>query len=247
MLDSQGTVAFLPYAGSHADPFGPIQASLLAKGGMESVTLFYPGHGPRAAEPAKDSIAELVDDALEQLLKLPPPVHLLGFSMGGVVAFESTLIMAAMGQCPASVSFMATAPPPVVRGSGLDHSNDNELIDHCARWGLIDPSLFETSVVRVAYLPPLRADVRALDAYAARGFSGRLMPAEVSVAVFLGERDQAAAMALDDWHTATPVQPSIFVYPGGHFFITDCLEEVTQDYLGFLSDVTAKQKLQLVP
>lgn len=244
MTDHDGTIVLLPYAGAQIDPFGLLRTELHELGFDGLWTMTYPGHGARSDQPLAETIQALVQDTLEQIQNLPRPIHFIGYSMGGIVAYEAALRLADAAQTPGSLAFMSTVPPPAITSSGLDFSDDDRLVEYCTRWGLVDARLFAIPEIRATFLPPLRQDIKAVEIYASAQRRDRRLPPEVDVAVFLGAHDATVAVDEDEWMRITVRQPSIHIYPGGHFFAHDCAWAVARDYALFRDRNCFREGLQ---
>lgn len=239
-----GTTLFcLPFAGAHADPFRAVAKARTEAGHGPAVTLTYPGHGARMAAPVETSVVGMARDALagiRERLEPGEPVALLGYSMGSLVAYELSFLLAEAGHRVSHLLVMASTPPNILTSPVLSIDSDDELIAHCEQYGLIDTAVFASPELRRTFAPSLRSDILAVSRYAQEQEAARRLaplrriPAETALAVFCGDADRTVDRPLA-WGELHDGDPAVHRYAGGHFFINDHPERVITDVLDVLA------------
>ena len=156
-------IVVLPYAGAVTNP-----ASLIPAVQQDTRVLFgatLPGHGtvPGPVLDDPERLLRLLDDDLDELAASWPPPVLVGFSMGGRLAYELARRRIARGTAPAGlVVCVSRAPhtgighPPV---AGLP---DAEFAVQAVRLGLVIPELLDLPGTGTL-LRALRADLAIVE------------------------------------------------------------------------------------
>ncbi len=231
----------LPFAGAHMDPFHALRAQCTAaRPEVGGLTLTYPGHGRRIGEAAEPTIEGMARDALRhwQAYRAAQPAGprhtvLVGYSMGSLVGFELTHLMAAAGAAPQGFVAMAATPPPRLSSTDLQVDTDEQLLDHCLQYGLISVDQFASPSLRRLFLPALRNDIVAVDRYAGPATQAarqRPLPPQTALSAIGGASDPTVTH-LPAWAQVATGPATVHVHPGGHFFITDQLDAVVADVL----------------
>ncbi|BAJ32320.1 MULTISPECIES: alpha/beta fold hydrolase [Kitasatospora] len=223
--DTPRLVCF-PHAGGTAAFWHPLSAAL--RGRAEVTALQYPGRQDRYAEPLVGDLHALADRIAEVLLPtwLPEPPALLGHSMGALLAYETARrLTEATGREPRLLILSGRRAPHTVRTGepSLHDASDERLLAHLAKLGGTVGGVLEDPELRELFLPPLRADYRAVETYRYRPGP----PLECPVTVLTGDADpQVTADEAVAWagHTTGPLE--VRSYPGGHFYLTAHLESV---------------------
>ncbi|WP_310551692.1 thioesterase II family protein [Paenibacillus glufosinatiresistens] len=227
-----------PYAGAHVNVFTGLHKQIRARlPDLGLLAVEYAGHGRRLSEPALESIAEQAADLLARLepeLDPDEELILLGYSMGSLIVYELAQLLKQRGFRIGKLIFMAATPPHRVRVSEEDLEEDEALLEHCRVYGLIKEHQFDSPQMRRLFLPALRSDIAAVGRYnTTNGYRCRRFPAEIEVAVFQGRSDRSVT-APEDWKDVTEGELARYDYPGGHFFLYECQEEVVSDLLLFI-------------
>lgn len=104
-------VVALPYAGAVSSPVAVLRAALPP--GAALLTARYPGHGGSAGEPLSDpeQLLELLEADLTELSRVAPAPILIGFSMGGGLAFELARRATARARPPRNLVLCVTRAP----------------------------------------------------------------------------------------------------------------------------------------
>lgn len=231
----------LPFAGSHLDPFRLARSEWESNiPGLHSQSITYPGHGSRINLDLRPSLVEMAHDALELIISdraqhsVNDPIVLLGYSMGGLVAYELSHLLADLGIAQVGLLAMACTPPARVCGTDLDLDSDADLLAHCEQYGLIDGSTFPAGALRAMLLPPLRNDILAVDRYPGATRGHRALAPGMSVATYNGLQDPTVEHP-SDWLELGNGDGRSFVYDAGHFFLTECPEALIQDVTQMLT------------
>ncbi|MFJ5234765.1 thioesterase II family protein [Kitasatospora sp. NPDC088391] len=223
------------HAGGSASFWHPLSAAL--EGRVAVTAVQYPGRQDRYAEPPVDDLHRLADRIAEVLLPdwtAGAPAALLGHSMGALLAYETARrLVAATGRGPRLLVVSGRRAPSAVRGEkGLHDAPDELLLAELAELGGTMPTVLADPELRELFLPPLRADYRAVETYAHR--EGPLLACPVTV--LTGDRDDKvtpAEAAAWSGHTEGPAE--VRSYPGGHFFLTDHQQALADLLAGLLA------------
>ncbi|HEY4453509.1 MAG TPA: alpha/beta fold hydrolase [Pseudonocardiaceae bacterium] len=215
----------LPHAGGAASSFFGFSAAMDAS--AEVVVVQYPGRQNRwRDEPFANlpSLADAVSDAV--LRHLPGPVALFGHSMGAAVAFEVTRRLERAGRAPVRLFASGSRAPSLERTEGVHELDDDGLIAELTRLGGTDPRLLEDREMLEMMLPAVRADYTAIETYRAPDDARVGCP----VTVLTGDNDPRTTLdSARAWARHTTADCDVREYPGGHFFLFDDVERITED------------------
>ncbi|HEX9337032.1 MAG TPA: alpha/beta fold hydrolase, partial [Pseudonocardiaceae bacterium] len=215
------TFVLAPFAGGSAYSVAEWTTDLL-RDGESALAVQYPGRGPRASEPHAGWMAELADNAAEDLMRhTEGPLVLVGHSMGGLLCHEVTVRLEAAGR-PVDLLVVSSARPPshnrLVPGkivamdreawraevSGYDFGDDRLLAQ---------PNLLDMVI------PLLRADFLLLSRHTES--SGVVSCPLLAIG---GDRDPwVTPRELAAWGELTTGECATAVMPGGHFYYRDQL------------------------
>jgi medium-chain acyl-[acyl-carrier-protein] hydrolase len=204
----------LPYAGGGATVFHTWQLAPE----LEICAVQLPGRQDRLDEPPLASVDQAVDAIAGALRGLPRlPVAFYGHSFGGVIAFELARRLAALGEPPiALVVGGCAAPPALPCDPPIAHLARDALLDALhARYGTPMAVLRNEDLMSLA-LPPLRADLAALERYTHRPGGALGVP----ITVLRGLRDATAQPdAYAPWQDVTTHPVVRDEIDAGHLFV----------------------------
>lgn len=205
----------LPCAGGTAASFKPLFGALPASWRLSA--LEPPGHGFNAGVPL-ESIDVMVDIYLEALApELERRPFLVGHSLGGILAFLIQRRLEASGRTTAGIVIGAARHPPGVVDEAWSTFSDADLIGRLDRIGGV-PEVFRGRPADfAAYLPAVRADFRALEAFAARDWDPT--PVTCRTAVVVAGADPFAPMSKVERWLDFALDAELHVVPGDHFFV----------------------------
>lgn len=218
------TLLAFPYAGGHALSFRPLATALPSSWRLAVVDP--PGHGWTPG-PAIERIEEMVERYLPALEPWFAGRFLLyGHSLGGLVAWHIAARLEGTTRAPAALVIAAMrGPRRVLDDLTWSSRTDDELADRIDSIGGL-PEVFRAHREDfMAFLPPIRADFRALERYAHVPRPPIAIPTRV-----LAGRDDPFVLPerCREWvEHATPAH--FRLVPGGHFFLESHPGEVARE------------------
>lgn len=213
-----------PHAGGAASWFGPMARALAPT--VEVAAVQYPGRQDRFREPCLSSVQELADAPVGSVLASDDrPVGLFGHSMGASVAFEAAVRLESSGTAPVAVFVSGRRAPSRIRHETLHQLDDGTLVARIRELGGADAQhLADTELLSLA-LPALRADLRAAETYRWQGGGPLRSPLHVHVGV---DDPQVTEQEARAWALHTSGDCTITRYPGGHFYLDACRDQLVR-------------------
>ena len=196
-----------------------------------------PGRHDRSTERWPGSIRGLAAGLAAEIATLPARrVALFGHSFGAVVMLETahTMVTAGLPE-PAALIVSGHEPPPTDREPAVDRPwPDADLLALCKSHGADEvEQLCADPDVRDLILPPLRQDLRALDAHR----PAERPPLGLPLLVLRGDGDPTTTpRTAAGWarHTTGPIESRTYV--GGHFFVRSRRRDVTTTLDEYLAE-----------
>ncbi len=198
---------------------------------VEVLAACYPGRQDRLAEPAVESMSEMVDALVDELLPLTDrPYVLFGHSMGASVAFELALALEhAHGTVPGALLLSGRLPPRLLTGRPPYLGGDEAIVADVRRLGEASTAVLDDPELRELVLPAIRADYRLLGTY--RPTLDGITSAPVTAYVGADDPDIDADHVLG-WAEHTTAEFDHRVLPGDHFYLSAREETLTSDIAG---------------
>ncbi|WP_432001095.1 thioesterase II family protein [Streptomyces sioyaensis] len=222
-------VVHFPHAGGSASYYRPFCAALSDR--FNALALQYPGRQDRRDEPCVTDLHVLADLLFDRLRQYADrPMAFFGHSMGALLAFEVTRrFERELNTSPVALFLSGRRAPSRHRDENVDLSSKESLLAEIRELSGTDPRLLGDDEMLEMIMEPLRADYQALGAY---HFAPE-PPVRCPVTVLTGaddprtSQDEAAA-----WQEHTTGAFDLRVFPGGHFFISENVGDVT----GFVAE-----------
>ncbi|MFF4606041.1 thioesterase II family protein [Streptomyces sp. NPDC001339] len=233
MAAPRGRLLCFPHAGGTANFFRAWHQ--WAPADWEVAAVCYPGREARVDRPCLTSMADLAGQLADALAPgMDTRTVFFGHSMGASVAHEVAARLAERGAPgPAQLFLSARAAPHRLRRTGTGDLTDDGLAAHVAKLGGPGAELLRDPEIRNLFLPPIRADYRLLDAYAA---GPKATAVEVPIVAYYGEDDPGPSP--DDvraWASLTSAPFDARPFSGGHFYLVPHEAAVVQDISGRLT------------
>ncbi|MBP2479712.1 surfactin synthase thioesterase subunit [Crossiella equi] len=221
-------LACFPHAGGGAAAFAPWLPLLPPD--VELLALRLPGRESRLAEdPHSGSAAAIAEcaDALRSFARDEVPLAYFGHSMGGLLAHETYLALAAEHAVPPPFLAVSAVPSPLRqgrRGRSPSEPDRAELMRLLRDFGGTGPAALADEELLDLVLPALEADLRLLD-----GHRPTLPPAPVACPLlsFAGAADAVVSeVDVRTWRHCAGGRYAHYRVPGDHFFYRVHAEEV---------------------
>jgi medium-chain acyl-[acyl-carrier-protein] hydrolase len=225
--DAQARVLCVPYAGGSAQVYHALARSMPERIEVGAVQL--PGRWNRRQEPFLTKVSEASRSLADEITRLSPtPYALFGYSVGGLIAFETARILArdAKQQQPRALILAAIgAPTERPRLPHLHMLSDAEFIRRIVHRypGGIAAAIFDEPDLLAILLPVLKADTKMFETY-------EYLPGEplgCPIYTIAGEQDHICPpSAMAGWQKETTGSLFSETVAGNHFFINSAIDRV---------------------
>ncbi|MFD5741385.1 thioesterase II family protein [Streptomyces massasporeus] len=215
-----------PHAGGAASAFQPLSRRLRPH--IEVRAVQYPGRQDRRLEMPVADIGELAAIVARKLQddETATPFAFFGHSMGALVAYETARILEERGAPSPRRLFLSARGAPGPRRSPHDVlPDDDAILAAVRRLGGTGVTLLDDPELVAMVLPALRADYAALAAYS---WAPR-EPLRTPVTVLCGDADPVVSVEeAAGWRAFTRAETEVRVFPGGHFYVDQRLDDVAE-------------------
>lgn len=207
-----------PYAGSGASGFHSWAARMPV--GVELCAVRLPGREGRRDEPALSSVADLAEGLVSELAPwLQTDFAFFGHSLGALVAFEVSRTLRRRAR-PLPLRLFASgkgAPGRPDLSPRFSHLSDAAFVTGIAEhYGAFPREILAEPGMLEILLPPLRADMTAVETYVHRPE----VPLPVPITLFMGADDpETMGQGRSGWRELTSAGVEERFFPGGHFFL----------------------------
>lgn len=214
-----------PFAGGAASTFIP-WIEPLAEEEVELVLVQPPGRGSRFGELPHTNMNSLMEELMQSVTFIASriPYAFFGHSLGSRVAYELCYRLMSR-RLPLPGCFIASgsrAPHLPKEKPDLYDLPEKEFIQKLRNMNGTPKELLENKLLMELVIPLLRADFKISDTYLAKKAR---MP--FPILVFSGEDDRdIAPYQLESWNDLTTQCCELATFPGDHFFIDQCREQV---------------------
>ncbi|MFD9407331.1 thioesterase II family protein [Streptomyces sp. NPDC059989] len=215
-----------PHAGGAASTFIPLSREL--SGSVDVLAAQYPGRQDRRREEPVADIGRLADALADAVLGQAEeePYAFFGHSMGAVLAYETARRIAGRRADGPVRLFLSGRGAPGAAPNPRDRMRtDADIITAVRGLGGTAPKALEDPELRAMVMPALRADYRAIGAYAWEPGE----PLDIPFTVLIGDSDPVVGVGeADAWRdfTTAPTRRKVFV--GGHFYLDGQIGDVAR-------------------
>ncbi len=234
--DAQVRVLCVPYAGGSAQVFHALARSMPEKIEVGAVQL--PGRWSRRLEPLLTRVSDASRSLADEITRLSStPYALFGYSVGGLIAFETARILAqdAKQQQPLALIVAAVGAPAERSNRPPLHTlSDAEFIKkQMDRYpGGISPAVLAEPDLMEMLLPILKADTKMFETYQYLPGAALACP----IYAMAGDQDpQCPPSSMAGWATDTTGAFVAETVAGNHFFINNAVDRVRATILKALA------------
>ncbi len=216
-----------PYAGGSAQVYHQWSKGLHPK--IELVLIELAGRGRRIGEPFYDNFDELINDVFNQIRQdiLNTPYAFFGHSLGALIVYELTeKINRHKMVGPKHLFYSGKSVPHVLQEKEIIFHllDDKEFKKEVIKLGGTPPEFFQHPELEELFLPVLKNDFKMAEKYT---FNGAIQRYSKDITVLLGKEDIFTAEQCHEWSNYTSGICKLFYFNGGHFFIHDEMNKIS--------------------
>lgn len=220
--EAPARVVVLPHAGGAASGYFKLSAALHPA--LDALTVQYPGRQERRHEPPLTDVRLLAAGIAGALPPDERPTLVFGHSMGALVAFELALLLERRGAAPQALIASGRRAPSTYRDEWVHRRDAAGVAEELRRLNGTDPVFLQDPELFEMVLPALRADYQAVETYECAQDAAVSCP----LVVFVGDDDPKTTVdEARAWERNTTGPFDLRVFPGGHFYLEDQVNEVS--------------------
>ena len=211
------TLVCFPCAGGTAAAFRPLIGAL--GDGAQVVAIEPPGHGFNTQSPPLDRIEKMVD-VYDRVLResVPGPYYFFGHSLGGLVSWLlAKRLEGDPARAPKAAIICTVRGPTKIVDSAWSKEDDDTLISRLDGIGGVPEAFRENLEDFKEWLPPVRADFAALEAFRGEDLEPLSVPLHIVGAKGDAYVDDARLREWLEYGVASQIR----YFDGGHFFVQE--------------------------
>lgn len=217
----------IPHAGGSAAIYNEWNNRLPVA--LEFEALELRGRGKRFNSPLYTEFDEAVDDLYGLIVDTAKKQDyaLFGHSMGGILVYDILRkLESEHNPLPVCVFLSGSCPPHIknTKKKNMHLLTNEQLLFELKKYGGISDEVLACEEIIDIFLPIIRADYKILEN---RRLANDDMPFGIDIFV-LGGRDDSEVLKqeLEEWKIYTTKSFQLFIYDGGHFFLSSEKEQV---------------------
>lgn len=224
----------IPYAGGSANIYNNWSANL--PDNVELCPLELAGRGRRITEAPYVDLEAAVEDVFRQIADdiMKYDYAIFGHSMGALLTYEVTQKISSMGlPAPIHLFFSGRRPPGVQRRTKpFSSMSPREFEEGILALGGTPPEFFQYPELKKIFIPLLRSDFSISETIVERP---EIRPLPTNISILLGDNEGIPPDISVKWKAHTQKECTIHYIEGGHFFLLDKMESVTDIIAGNLA------------
>lgn len=221
-------VICIPYVGGSAAVYR--NWDKYSNSNVQFLSLQLPGRGSRYSEQPYTEMNSLINDLSivmgELLLESNIPYIIYGHSMGALIGFELTRMIARKGyKLPSYVVVSGAAAPDIVKNEKKYSLPTEELKDILRYYNGTPKEILEDDELLEMFLPCIRSDLEIVEEY--KFTIDNLLPC--SIIAIGGENDHLVSLSeIKQWENHTQKDFHYKLYEGDHFFLKDRAKDIVR-------------------
>ena len=230
VIKNQKRVFAFPYSGAGASAYHQ-WVNYFNQHGIDFIGVRLPARENRLAEKPFSYLPLLIDTLLPEIIPLlNKPFVFFGHSLGALIAFELSRALRKEGHTLPVHLFVSAFHPPSLPNpnKALHRLAQDDFIDGIRAYGNTSEKVLSNPLLMDLFLPMLRADFALHETYHYKKES----PLACPITVFKGRKDSfAKAEDMSDWQQETQSHYEEIEYNGGHFFLDNYKESISQQLI----------------
>ena len=186
-------------------------------------------HAETQHDDSKKSLQSIASKAVPYLEDFTIPIALLGHSMGALIAYESARDI---NEIDAHLFLSGHVAPHVKLDNQDRHKmSDDALLNYIKEMGGTPEILFNSTAFLDMFLPVIRHDFHLCDTYTFRDEKRKKLPYPITA--FTGTKDKRVPIdKINAWSYYTNQEFQLYQLEGGHFFIFNHIETISNIIIG---------------
>ncbi|MCX6149594.1 MAG: thioesterase domain-containing protein [Ignavibacteriales bacterium] len=224
-MDLKKTRLFcIPFSGGNAYSYSEFKKYI--PDNIELCNLELPGRGKRISEPLLHSVESMTEDLFLQIeTKINENYVIFGHSLGSLLGITLCRYISVKGMNLPLILFLSGQTAPASIKPDNKHTlPDDQFINMLREMAGTPEELLTDKSFLQFFLPVVRADFQALSDY---NYTSKNTPLDVPITIMLGKDEKISDEDAAIWQLETDNTISVHRFEGGHFFIFDHIEKIS--------------------
>eukprot|EP01059_Diplonema_ambulator_P033842 TRINITY_DN7276_c0_g1_i1.p1 TRINITY_DN7276_c0_g1~~TRINITY_DN7276_c0_g1_i1.p1 ORF type:complete len:333 (+),score=119.05 TRINITY_DN7276_c0_g1_i1:285-1283(+) len=207
-----------PYAGGNPNEFN---VTALTSVKADLMVVNYPGRGRRRGEDNVTECKVLADEVAKAMQGVDQPYAFVGYSMGGLVAYETAKEIRRMGkEGPACLFIVADEAPQTQKAFVRTDVSDEEFLSELQKLDLISSDILSNREMVDAILPPMKADMAVENNYVWEEAPDSALPCPI-IGICGSDDKWVDKAKMAAWGKLTPTYTYYEIPNAPHIFLAD--------------------------
>ncbi|MBE6049556.1 MAG: thioesterase [Clostridium sp.] len=227
-MSSEIKLYTLPFAGGSSFSYMPWKKYINSN--IKLINLDYPGHGKRIKSSLIKNFSDVVLDIVEQIQndnKKKTPFIIYGHSMGGMIAYLSSVILTNRNMCPSKVIIGACRCPEKFSNDSKQEDNYASIVEELLQGNRITEQIAKSQEFNTIVYPIIKNDFEMMRDCDVSQLKKQKLNNEIIC--LYGENDKTVQhLDVIGWNDYTEKNFICKKIKSGHFFVEDNAKEVCE-------------------
>lgn len=236
---SKFRIVCFPYSGANGHIFKKWPEKLAPD--FEVITFELPGHGTKIKEEPYDSATDVAQRLASEIEVLSDkPLVFVGHSGGAILAFETCRVLFEKGIRVHRLFTLASRAPHVdLKEEPRYFLPTEQFLARVNEYGGLSDEFLKNTDLLDIMVPVMRADEKLAETYK---YEGRRDHFDFPITVYGGDQDRIDHNDLKEWSEINNIDFEFELFPGGHFFLKDCEDDVLVSIIESVASTPIKRR-----